>query len=87
MRRDKQVSHSVHRWITFVFLAREEGKTEVIVQEGQHQLSYELDEGLIEFGTAIDDGDFNRAIAYLESLEMSPETEAMWRTLARYSIF
>ena len=55
----------------------------MIVQEGQHQLSYELDEGLIEFGTAIDDGDFNRAIAYLESLEMSPETEAMWRTLAR----
>ena len=34
-------------------IAREEGKTEVIVQEGQHQLSYELDEGLIEFGTAI----------------------------------
>lgn len=56
----------------------------MIVQEGQHQLSYELDEGLIEFGTAIDDGDFNRAIAYLESLEMSPETEAMWRTLARF---
>ena len=67
-------------------IAREEGKTEVIVQEGQHQLSYELDEGLIEFGTAIDDGDFNRAIAYLESLEMSPETEAMWRTLARMSL-
>ena len=38
------------------------GKTEVVVQEGQHQLSYELDEALIEFGTAIDDGDFNRAV-------------------------
>jgi intraflagellar transport protein 172 len=69
-----------------VDIAREEGKTEVIVQEGLHQLSYELDEGLIEFGTAIDDGDFNRAIAYLESLDVSPETEAMWRTLARLSL-
>ena len=43
-------------------IVREDGKTEVGVQEGQHQLSYELDEALIEFGTAIDDGDFNRAV-------------------------
>jgi intraflagellar transport protein 172 len=56
------------------------------VQEGQHQFSYELDEGLIEFGTAIDDGDFNRAIAFLESLALSAETEAMWRTLAKLSL-
>ena len=45
-----------------VEIVREDGKTEVVVQEGQHQLSYELDEALIEFGTAIDDGDFNRAV-------------------------
>ena len=69
-----------------VDVVREDGKTEVIVQEGQHQFSYELDEGLIEFGTAIDDGDFNRAIAFLESLAMSAETEAMWRTLAKLSL-
>ena len=59
---------------------------DTVVQEGQHQFSYELDEGLIEFGTAIDDGDFNRAITFLESLEMSSETEAMWRTLAKLSL-
>ena len=69
-----------------VDILREEGKTEVVVQEAQHQYSYELDEGLIEFGTAIDDGDFNRAINFLESLEMSAETEAMWRTLAKLSL-
>ena len=70
-----------------VDITREEGKTEVIVQEGQHQLSYELDEALIEFGTAIDDGDFNRAVAYLQSLESgAPETEAMWQTLAKLSL-
>lgn len=69
-----------------VDIARDEGKTEVVVAEGQHQLSYELDEGLIEFGTAVDDGDFNRAVQYLEKLEMTAETEAMWRTLARMSL-
>ena len=69
-----------------VDVVREDGKTEVIVQEGTHQFSYELDEGLIEFGTAIDDGDFNRAITFLESLEMSAETEAMWRTLSKLSL-
>jgi intraflagellar transport protein 172 len=30
-------------------------------------MSYELDEGLIEFGTAVDDGDFDRAVAFLVS--------------------
>ena len=69
-----------------VDVLREDGKTEVIVQEGTHQFSYELDEGLIEFGTAIDDSDFNRAITFLESLEMTSETEAMWRTLAKLSL-
>lgn len=34
----------------------------------------------------MDDGDFNRAIDYLESLDMSAETESMWRTLARMSL-
>lgn len=39
---------------------------QVIVQDGVQELSYALDEGLIEFGTAIDDGDFLRAMNYLE---------------------
>ena len=33
---------------------------QVVVNEGVTTISYTLDEGLIEFGTAIDDGDFNR---------------------------
>lgn len=41
-------------------LQRANGKTEVIVLEGVNTVSYTLDEGLIEFGTAIDDGDFYR---------------------------
>jgi hypothetical protein len=43
-----------------VDLERTDGKTEVIVNEGVSTISYTLDEGLIEFGTAIDDGDFER---------------------------
>ena len=43
-------------------LERNEGKTDVVVNEGVTTVSYTLDEGLIEFGTAIDDGDFARYI-------------------------
>ncbi|XP_076806393.1 intraflagellar transport protein 172 homolog [Clavelina lepadiformis] len=69
-----------------VELDRSEGKTEVLVQEGVNTITYTLDEGLIEFGTAVDDGDFGRAVAFLETLEMSPESEAMWRTLSKLSL-
>ena len=43
-------------------LERNEGKTDVVVNEGVTTVSYTLDEGLIEFGTAIDDGDFARYV-------------------------
>ncbi|KAG7460913.1 hypothetical protein MATL_G00203920 [Megalops atlanticus] len=69
-----------------VDLERSDGKTEVIVTEGVNTVSYTLDEGLIEFGTAIDDGDYYRATAFLETLEMSAETEAMWKTLSKLSL-
>ncbi|KTG47170.1 hypothetical protein cypCar_00003174 [Cyprinus carpio] len=48
-----------------VDLERSNGKTEVIVTEGVNSVSYTLDEGLIEFGTAIDDGDYYRCFAAL----------------------
>ncbi|XP_042302841.1 LOW QUALITY PROTEIN: intraflagellar transport protein 172 homolog [Sceloporus undulatus] len=69
-----------------VDLQRDNGKTEVIVTEGMNTVSYTLDEGLIEFGTAIDDRDYHRAVVYLETLEMSDETEAMWKTLSRLAL-
>ena len=43
-----------------VDLERVDGKTDVIVTEGVNTVTYTLDEGLIEFGTAIDDGDYDR---------------------------
>lgn len=35
------------------------------------QVCYTLDESLIEFGTAVEDGDYSRAVNFLESLELS----------------
>ncbi|KAM9840528.1 intraflagellar transport protein 172 homolog [Aulostomus maculatus] len=69
-----------------VDLERADGKTDVIVTEGVNTVTYTLDEGLIEFGTAVDDGDYDRAAAFLETLEMSPETEAMWKTLSKLAL-
>ncbi|KAK7878726.1 hypothetical protein WMY93_030965 [Mugilogobius chulae] len=69
-----------------VDLERADGKTNVIVSEGLNTVTYTLDEGLIEFGTAIDDGDYDRATAFLETLEMSTETEAMWKTLSKLAV-
>ena len=63
-------------------LERQEGKTEVVVQAGVDTVSYTLDEGLVEFGTAVEDWDYLRALLFLETLEMTSETESMWRTLA-----
>ena len=95
-------------------LEKIEGKTNVIVQEGVQSINYTLDEGLIEFGTAMEDGDYHRlvqrqsigklwvqelsfslcdiyflnfrAVSFLEGLEMSPETEAMWKTLSKMAM-
>ncbi|XP_043216719.1 intraflagellar transport protein 172 homolog isoform X2 [Amphibalanus amphitrite] len=69
-----------------VDIDRSDNKTEVIVQDSRQEYSYTLDEGLIEFGTAIDDGDLLRAMTFLESLELTPEAEAMWRTLGRLAV-
>lgn len=41
-------------------MRRADGQTEVIVLEGVTEVSYTLEEKLIEFGTAMDDGDYGR---------------------------
>lgn len=71
---------------TIETIERNDGKTEVVVDEGVNTVSYTLDEGLIEFGSAVDDKDYERAITLLETLEMTPETEAMWKTLSGIAI-
>ncbi|XP_046660390.1 intraflagellar transport protein 172 homolog isoform X2 [Homalodisca vitripennis] len=65
-----------------VDVVRGDGKTEILTQDGNHQLGYELDEGLVEFGTAVHDSDFGRAILFLESLGPGVDADGMWQNLA-----
>eukprot|EP00042_Codosiga_hollandica_P051782 m.643612 g.643612 ORF g.643612 m.643612 type:complete len:1752 (+) comp58351_c0_seq22:791-6046(+) len=67
-------------------IERANGRTEVLVEDGVSHVAYTLDEGLIEFGTAIEDGDLLRAVAFLETLELTQESEAMWNTLATLAV-
>lgn len=41
-----------------------------------------LDDVLLEFDTALEDGDLRRAMSFLETCDLSPESEAMWKQLA-----
>jgi intraflagellar transport protein 172 len=42
-------------------------------------VNYVLDESLIEFGSALETFDYDRAIAILEPLQLTLEIEAMWK--------
>jgi len=61
---------------------RSNNKTEVIVDDGVNTVSYNLDEGLIEFGAALEYKGLEHAVEILEPLELTPETEANWKMLA-----
>ncbi len=67
-------------------IRRREGKTEVIVEEGNNTQTYLLDDGLIAFSTAVDENDLNKAVKILENLQMNTETETHWKTLAKLAI-
>lgn len=67
-------------------IVRENGKTEAIAHEAHNIFTYELDEGLVEFGTAIHDNDYGRAVLFLETIGDKPEAEAMWHNLANIAL-
>src|SRR5690606_7477720 len=67
-------------------IERNNGKTEVIATEGGNSVAYTLDEPLIEFVFAIESRDLLKAADILDPLEMNPETEANWRTLAKVAL-
>lgn len=64
-------------------IVREDGRTSVIVEEHGTKVPYPLDEGLIEFGTALHDNDFGRVVLFLENMGNSSQTETMWENVAR----
>ena len=67
-------------------IERSKGKTEVLVEDGASTVSYALDAALIEFGSALKYDGLERAIQILEPLELTPETEANWKTVAKLAI-
>ncbi|KAK6114288.1 hypothetical protein QQG55_55400 [Brugia pahangi] len=66
---------------------RDESRTEVIVEEANEKVAYELDQTLIEFASAIDRFDFARAIDFLEKREDEEyDTTVLWRQLAQVAL-
>merc|ERR1719162_1346463 len=67
-------------------IERSNGRTCVIVDEGVNMVEYELDEALISFGSCLERAHYAKAVDLLEELPLTPETEAMWRSLADASM-
>jgi len=67
-------------------IERSNGRTCVIVDEGVEMVEYELDEALISFGSCLERMHYAKAVDLLEELPLTPETEAMWRSLADASM-
>jgi intraflagellar transport protein 172 len=81
---DRQTLHEIKGDIEDI--ERSGGRTCVIVDEGVNMVEYELDEGLISFGSCLERQQYAKAVDLLEELPLTPETEAMWRTLADTSM-
>lgn len=67
-------------------IERIEGRTEVIVDEGMSQAVYPLDESLINFGSAIENREHEKAMDILDALDLSPDVLAMWQQLSAVAI-
>ena len=74
-------------------IERIDGKTEVRVDDGLNSMVYCLDEALIGFGSALEDGQLERAMQVLESQskdlvpgQVDPANEAMWRQLSEVAM-
>jgi intraflagellar transport protein 172 len=52
----------------------------VVVDDGANTISYALDEALIEFGAALEYKGLDQAV------DLTPETEANWKALAKIAL-
>ncbi|VDM37534.1 unnamed protein product [Toxocara canis] len=64
---------------------RDESRTEVIVEEANAKVAYELDQTLIEFATALDNLEFGRAVDFLERRD-DGDVDGLWRQLAQVAL-
>ncbi|VDO91165.1 unnamed protein product [Haemonchus placei] len=61
---------------------RDAERTEVIVQEDNAKVAYELDNVQIDFGSALESGDLNRASAFLDHYKVD-DAYSMWNKVAQ----
>ncbi|XP_022904124.2 intraflagellar transport protein 172 homolog [Onthophagus taurus] len=69
-----------------VDVIRDNGRTQVITIEGSNTIKFDLDEGLVEFGTAVNDNDYGRAVLFLEKMGNGSEADAMWHNLVNIGL-
>eukprot|EP00892_Ulva_mutabilis_P000305 jgi/Ulvmu1/10275/UM060_0077.1 len=95
-RRNLCVWYSIHKTEQpFIFeiegqvqdIEKSNNVTEVLVQEDpaggpDGVVGYQLDDNLVYFASAMESGNFEDAMAVLEPLERTPDTEAQWQQLA-----
>jgi intraflagellar transport protein 172 len=64
-------------------IEREQGRTDIIVDEGVSRVHYSLDESLISFNTAVESGEYEGVVHVLSnSADNSPEAESMWKRIS-----
>lgn len=66
-------------------IERANGITKIVFS---NKTELQLDESLIEFDTALQDGDLDRAVSFLESMKrtLTTESESMWRQLGKIAL-
>jgi intraflagellar transport protein 172 len=83
---DKVTMYQIKGDVDSIRRDKQANTTEVMVDEGNSTISYKLDEALIAFGAALEYNGLDAAVDILEPLELTPETEANWKTLAKLAM-
>lgn len=83
---DITVDHEVSGHAVAVFKKSEREPTVVTFEDGSANYELQLDEGRIQFATALESGNLFQAVWHLEEYKMSPEVLAMWQRLARVAL-
>ncbi|EYB98280.1 hypothetical protein Y032_0132g1691 [Ancylostoma ceylanicum] len=65
---------------------RDAERTEVIVQEANAKVAYELDNVQIDFGSAIEAGDLAKAAAFLDHYRVADDSYTMWNKVAELAL-
>lgn len=83
---DITVDHEVSGHAVAVYKKSEREPTVVTFEDGSANFELQLDEGRIQFATALESGNLFKAVWHLEQYKMTPEVLSMWQRLARVAL-